>query len=286
MVPTVRTFFDDTTFNATHVVSDPQTGVCAIIDTVLDFDAETEQTTMVSADNVIDYVTAEGLHTEWILETHVHADHLTAAPYIREKLGGVVGIGDGVRAVQDVFQGIFEQDPTFKADGSDFDHLFADGETFQIGTMEARVIHTPGHTPACVAYVIGDAVFTGDTLFMPDSGTARCDFPGGDAHTLYQSISKILSLPPEFRVFVNHDYAAGGERGYAWETTIARQRDRNIHVGGGNNEKSFVQMREDRDATLSLPRLIAPAIQVNARAGKLPASPGNGPRFLKKLPGL
>lgn len=286
MVPTVRTFFDDTTFNATHVVSDPQTGACAIIDTVLDFDPATEQISTVSADEVVGYVTAGGLRPEWILETHVHADHLTAAPYIREKLGGKVGIGDRVREVQAAFREIYDQDPAFDADGSDFDHLFADGEAFQIGTIEARVIHTPGHTPACAVYVIGDAVFTGDTLFMPDSGTARCDFPGGDARGLYRSIAKILDLPPEFRVFVNHDYAAGGERGYAWETTIARQRDRNIHVGGGSDEKSFVKMREDRDATLSLPRLIAPAIQVNARAGLLPQETDQRPRFLKQLPGL
>lgn len=277
----VKTFFDAGTNNATHVVRDAGSGSCALIDTVLGFDLAAGQTSREPADRVISYVESEGLTVEWILETHVHADHLTAAPYMRERLGGKVGIGSGVRSVQETFGDIYNAASDFARDGSQFDHLFEDDETFLIGDLEARVMHTPGHTPACVTYVVGNCAFTGDTFFMPDSGTARCDFPGGSASDLYQSLQKILSLPDDTRLFINHDYGAGGSRECAWETTVAVQKTENIHVGGGASEDAFVAMREERDATLSMPRLILPAIQVNMRAGHLPPAESNGTHYLK-----
>ncbi|MEZ5897001.1 MAG: MBL fold metallo-hydrolase [Parvularculaceae bacterium] len=279
--PKVKSFFDEATFTFSHVVSDPQTRACAIIDSVLNFDAASGGTSAISADAVIDYVRGEGLNTEWILETHVHADHLSAAPYLKDKLGGKIAIGAHIVAVQNVFGNVFNVEPEFKRDGSQFDVLFDDGAEFSVGEIAARVIHTPGHTPACLTYVIGDAGFVGDTLFMPDYGTARCDFPGGDAATLYRSIRKIFALPDETRLFMCHDYKAPGRDVYACETTVRDERDHNIHVGGGASEAAFVKMRTDRDKTLSMPRLILPSVQVNMRAGKLPPPDDNGVRYLK-----
>ena len=276
MTPIVETFFDAATNNATHVVHDAPAGQCAVIDPVLDLDFAAGRT-----GTTVDYVNAQGLTVDWILETHVHADHLTAAPYLKQKLGGQIAIGEHVAAVQKTFAPIFDLKDGFATDGSQFDRLFADGDVFRIGGLEARVLHTPGHTPACVTYVIGDAAFTGDTFFMPDSGTARCDFPGGSARQLYRSLQKILSLPPETRLFINHDYGAGGKRDCAWETTVAEQKSDNIHVGGGVSEDAFVEMRETRDATLSVPKLILPALQVNIRAGELPEASANGTRYLR-----
>lgn len=281
MLPVVKTFFDEGTNNATHVVCDPDGLSCALVDTALGFDPASGRISTEPVDPVISYIRAEGLTVEWILETHVHADHLTAAPYVKEQLGGRVGIGAGVKRVQETFAGIYNMGSDFVCDGSQFDHLFEEGESFRIGGLDARVIHTPGHTPACATYVIGDAAFTGDTFFMPDSGTARCDFPGGSAGDLYRSLQKILSLPGETRLFINHDYGAGGSRAFAWETTVAEQAENNIHVGGGATEEAFVSMREERDATLSMPRLILPAIQVNMRAGNLPPPEENGTQYLK-----
>ncbi|MBT5050078.1 MAG: MBL fold metallo-hydrolase [Rhodospirillaceae bacterium] len=281
MSPDVKTFFDEATNNATHVVRDPDSSACALIDTVLGFDLAAGKISTEPADRVISYVKDEGLSVAWILETHVHADHLTAAPYVKERLGGHMGIGAGVTLVQETFGAIYNVEGGFVRDGSQFDHLFEEDEEFRIGNLEARVIHTPGHTPACVTYAIGNAAFSGDTFFMPDSGTARCDFPGGSATQLYQSLKKILSLPPDTRLFINHDYGAGGSRDFAWETTVAEQAANNIHVGGGTAEDDFVAMREERDATLSVPRLILPAIQVNMRAGHLPPPEDNGTQYLK-----
>jgi glyoxylase-like metal-dependent hydrolase (beta-lactamase superfamily II) len=281
MPPNVKTFFDEATRNATHVVRDPDSAACALIDTVMGFDIAAGETDSGPADRVIDHVKDEGLSVQWILETHVHADHLTAAPYIKEQLGGSIGIGSGVTRVQETFADLYNVDGSFARDGSQFDHLFEDEETFRIGNLTARVMHTPGHTPACVTYVVENAAFSGDTFFMPDSGTARCDFPGGSATELYRSLQKILSLPDDTRLFVNHDYGANGSREYAWETTIAKQRAENIHVGGGVTERDFVSMRETRDATLSVPNLILPAIQVNMRAGELPTAEDNGTHYLK-----
>lgn len=281
MTPIVKTFFDKRTNNASHVVRDPGSSTCAIIDSVLDFDPASGRTSTGAADLIIAHLRQEGLQADWILETHVHADHLTAAPYLKDRLGGRVGIGAGVVAVQDTFAAIYNTRGDFTPDGSQFDHLFGEGETIGIGGMTATVMHTPGHTPACVTYVIGDAAFTGDTFFMPDSGTARCDFPGGSARQLYRSLQRILSLPEDTRLFVNHDYGAGGVRPCAWETTVADQKRSNIHIGGGTSEEAFVSMREERDATLSMPSLILPAIQVNMRAGHLPDPEDNGTRYLK-----
>lgn len=281
MIPVVETFFDPETSNATHLVRDPESASCAVIDTVLDFDPRSGRTGTTAADRVIDRVREEGLSVEWVLETHVHADHLTAAPYIKAQLGGRIGIGARVVDVQRYFGDVFNAGSGFARDGSQFDHLFEDGETYRIGGLEGRVMYTPGHTPACTVHLIGDAAFTGDTLFMPDSGTARCDFPGGDARMLYRSIRRILELPPETRVFVNHDYGADGKREPAWQTTIAEERAENIHVRDGIGEDAFVEMREARDATLAMPRLILPSIQVNMRAGGLPEPESNGVSYLK-----
>jgi len=280
MEPNVKSFFDNETYTATHVIWDSATKHAAIIDSVKDYDPKSGRTSTVSADAVIDFVHAEGLTVEWILETHVHADHLTAGPYLRERLGGKIAIGDHVTVVQGVFKKVFNVEKDFAVDGQQFDHLFKDGEIFHIGEMEATVIHTPGHTPACVTYVIGNSAFVGDTLFMPDFGTARCDFPGGDARQLYKSIKKILSLPPETRLYMCHDYGPNG-RDYAWVTTVAEERAGNIHIHDGVTEDDFTKMRSDRDAQLDMPVLILPSVQVNMRAGDLPPPEDNGGRYLK-----
>jgi glyoxylase-like metal-dependent hydrolase (beta-lactamase superfamily II) len=263
-----------------HVVHDGAGGPCAVIDPVLDFDTRSGRTSTASADRVLLYLRERRLALAWILETHVHADHLTAAPYLKAQAGGRIAIGDGVVAVQRHFGAVFNAGPAFDADGSQFDRLFADGETFALGSIEARVIATPGHTPACVTYLIGDAAFCGDTLFMPDGGTARCDFPGGDAHQLYRSLRRILALPPETRLYVCHDYQPGG-REPQWLTSVADQRARNIHVHDGVDEAAFVALRTGRDKGLPLPALLVPAVQVNIRAGALPPAEANGVRYLK-----
>ncbi len=281
MKPHVKTFFDEDTFTASHVVSDPATNKAAIIDSVLDFDPASGTTTTKSADEIIAYVRDNKLEVEWILETHVHADHLTAAPYLKDKLGGKTAIGDKIDVVQGVFAKVFNAESAFKRDGSQFDKLFADGETFKVGDIDAHVIHTPGHTPACSTIIIGDAGFVGDTLFMPDYGTARCDFPGGDAKTLYQSIQKIFALPRETRLFMCHDYKAPDRNEFVWETTVGEEREKNIHVHDGITEEEFVKMREARDKTLDMPRLILPSVQVNMRAGDMPPKEDNGVSYLK-----
>lgn len=277
----VTTFFDEATFTATHVAEDTETGRCAIIDPVLDYDPASGRTAHRSADKVIAHVRDRGLTVEWVLETHVHADHLTAAPYLKTELGGHSAIGERVTVVQKTFAGLFHAEESFIPDGRQFDRLFADGESFQVGGLPARVLHTPGHTPACVTYVIGDAAFVGDTLFMPDYGTARCDFPGGDAQALYRSVRRILALPPETRMFLCHDYKAPGRSVFQWETTVAAQRRDNLHVRDGIGEEAFVAMRRIRDAGLAMPALILPSVQVNMRAGDLPPPEANGVRYLK-----
>ncbi|VCU70431.1 putative metallo-hydrolase [Pigmentiphaga humi] len=279
--PEIVSFFDEATFTASHVVRDPASGHCAIIDSVLDFDMASGRTSRACADTLEGFVRAQGWDVQWLLETHAHADHLSAAPVLQEHLGGQLAIGRDITRVQETFGKIFNAGSRFARDGSQFDHLFADGERFGIGELEAIALHVPGHTPACMAYVIGDAVFPGDTLFMPDYGTARCDFPGGDARTLYRSIRRLLALPEAARVFLCHDYQAPGRDRYVWETTIGEQRRGNIHVHEGVSEDDFVAMREARDATLSMPRLILPSVQVNMRAGHLPEPEDNGVRYLK-----
>ncbi|MEQ1609055.1 MAG: MBL fold metallo-hydrolase [Hyphomonadaceae bacterium] len=281
MNPEIRTFFDHETFTASHVVFDPVSLSCAIIDSVLDFDPAAGRTSTRNADDIVAFVEGRGLTVQWILETHAHADHLSAAPYLKQRLGGQIAIGEQIREVQVVFGKIFNEGAEFARDGSQFDHRFADGETFKIGELEVRVMHTPGHTPACVTFVIGDVAFVGDTLFMPDYGTARADFPGGDAHVLFRSIRKVLSLPPETRLFLCHDYRAAGREEFLWETTVAAERAGNVHVHDGVTEDAFVAMRRTRDAQLGMPRLILPAIQVNMRAGELPPPEENGQRYLK-----
>lgn len=280
--PVVESFFDEQTFTVSHVVRDPGSNACAIIDSVLDYDPASGRTSTGSADAIADYVRREGLGVQWLLETHAHADHLSAAPYLQEKLGGRLAIGREITKVQDVFGKIFNEGSEFQRDGSQFDQLFQDGDRFSIGGLEAVVLHVPGHTPACLAYVVGDAVFPGDTLFMPDYGSARCDFPGGDARTLYRSIRRLTSLPDEARVFLCHDYKAPpGRAEFAWETTIGAQRVGNIHVRDGVSEEEFVALRTARDATLPMPRLILPSVQVNMRGGDLPPAEDNGVRYLK-----
>lgn len=281
MRPMVKTFFDEPTFTFSYVVSDPETMRCAIVDSVLDFDYAAGKTDTASADAIIEYVKSEGLGVDWIIETHVHADHISAAPYLKERLGGQLSIGEHITTVQDVFGKAFNEGTAFQRDGSQFDHLFKDEETFKIGNIEGRALHTPGHTPACMSYLIGDALFVGDTLFMPDYGTARCDFPGGDARTLYASVKKIFSLPDETRMFMCHDYKAPGRDYYLNETTVGEERQHNVHVGEGKSEADFVKMREERDATLSMPRLILPSVQVNMRAGHMPEPEENGQSYLK-----
>jgi len=278
--PDVKAFFDEATFTVSYVVSDAANGRAVIIDPVQDYDPASGRTTTSSADAIIDYVSEHGLNIDWILETHVHADHLSAAPYIKEKLGGQTAIGASVSAVQNVFKGIFNLED-LDIDGSQFDHLFVDGETFKVGEIDARVIATPGHTPACVTYVIGDSAYIGDTLFMPDFGTARTDFPGGSAAQLYTSIQKIFALPDATRLFMCHDYKAPGRDVFAWETSVSEQREKNIHINDAVSEKEFVAMREGRDSQLGMPKLILPSIQVNIRAGRFPEAENNGIRYLK-----
>ena len=277
----IKTFFDEDTFTATHVVSDPATSKAAIIDSVLDFDAPSGRTSTRSADQVVEYVKNANLDVEWILETHAHADHISAAPYLQERLGGTLAIGAEITHVQGVFATVFNLDDRFKRDGSQFERLFTDGETFKLGSVDAIALHVPGHTPADMAFVIGDAAFIGDTLFMPDYGTARADFPGGDARTLFRSIKRLLTLPGETRLFLCHDYKAPGRDVFAWETTVAAQRSGNVHVHDGVSEDEFVAMREARDATLGMPKLILPSIQVNIRGGHFPEPEANGSRYLK-----
>lgn len=281
MTPKVKAFFDDATNTVSYVVRDPQGSACAIVDSVLDFDHASGRTDTSSADRIIEYVRAEKLSVEWILESHVHADHLSAAPYLQEALGGKIGIGDQITIVQDTFGKVFNEGTEFQRDGSQFDALFKEGDSFHIGQLRGDVLHTPGHTPACLTYVIGDAAFVGDTLFMPDFGTARCDFPGGSSETLYNSIQKILALPDETRIFVGHDYKAPGRDEYAWETTVGEQKALNIHIGQGRSIEEFTQMRDKRDATLPMPRLILPSLQVNMRAGNMPDPDEKGDVFLK-----
>ena len=278
--PDVRAFFDEATFTITYVVSDPSSGRAAVIDPVLDFDPVSGRTSTQSADDVITFIESEKLGIEWILETHVHADHLSGAPLIREKLGGKTAIGANVATVQATFKGVFNL-KDLATDGSQFDHLFADSESFSIGNIAGRVIATPGHTPACITYVIGDAAFVGDTLFMPDFGSARTDFPGGDAAQLYDSIQKILSLPDETRLFMCHDYKAPGRDVYAWETSVAEQRANNIHINDAVSRDAFIEMREGRDGQLGMPKLILPSLQVNLRAGRLPEPEDNDIRYMK-----
>jgi len=279
--PQVHGIFDEATNTVTYVVRDPESRACAIIDSVLDFDYSSGRTDTRSADRVIDHVRAEGLDPVWILETHVHADHLSAAPYIQERIGGKIGIGEKITVVQDTFGKIFNEGTEFQRDGSQFDRLFREGDTFEIGALNGRVLHTPGHTPACLTYVIGDAAFVGDTLFMPDYGTARCDFPGGSAEMLYASIQKILSLPDATRIFVGHDYKPEGRDTFVWETTVAEERAKNVHIGGGRSAAEFVAMREARDKTLGMPKLIIPSLQVNMRAGQMPPKDDQGKTYLK-----
>lgn len=278
--PDVSGFFDPATSTVTYLVVDPATRAAAIIDSVLDYDSSSGRTSTGSADRILAAVAARALNVVWILETHAHADHLTAAPYLKAKLGAPVGIGANIVEVQRHFSGVFNIADILAPGGRDFDHLFAADEAFLIGGISGRVMATPGHTPACVSYVIGNAVFVGDTMFMPDYGTARCDFPGGDAATLYRSIRRLLALDPATRIFVGHDYAPGG-RAHAWETTVHAENEGNIHVRQGVTEAEFVAMRTARDATLGLPALILPSVQVNIRAGRLPPAEGNGVAYLK-----
>ena len=279
--PVVETFFDEPTFTATHVVYDPTTRSAAIVDSVMDFDEASGRTSFESADRLIDYMTSERLTVDWLLETHAHADHLSAAPYLQEKLGGRLAIGERIRTVQEVFGKIFNEGTAFARDGSQFDQLFVDGDTFAIGGIPAIALHVPGHTPADMAYVIGDAAFVGDTMFMPDYGTARADFPGGDAHQLYKSIRRLLSLPDKTRVFLCHDYKAPNRDHFVWETSVGAERTGNVHVHEGVDEEAFVSMRTARDKTLEMPRLILPSVQVNIRGGHLPEPESNGTRYLK-----
>lgn len=278
--PAVTAFFDEATFTVSYVVADPATGRAAIIDPVLDFNPASGRTSTKSADQLVAFVGDNDLGVDWILESHVHADHLTAAPYLSEKLGGEVGIGKHVTDVQQTFKGVFNI-ADLATDGSQFDRLFGDGDTIEVGNIAGRIIGTPGHTPACVTYVIGDAAFVGDTLFMPDFGTARTDFPGGNAAQLYDSIQKILSLPDDTRLYMCHDYKAPGRDEYAWETSVSEQRDNNIHINDTVSRDEFIAMREGRDAQLGVPKLILPSIQVNVRAGEFPPAEDNDIRYLK-----
>ncbi|WP_203232352.1 MBL fold metallo-hydrolase [Gemmobacter caeruleus] len=281
MSPAVHAFFDEATNTITYVVQEPQGRGCAVIDSVLDFDYASGRTDTRSADAVIAFIRENDLDLQWVMETHVHADHLSAAPYIQERLGGQIGIGERITVVQETFGKIFNEGTRFQRDGSQFDRLFREGDVFMIGQMRGEVLHTPGHTPACLTYVIGDAAFVGDTLFMPDFGTARCDFPGGSAETMFDSVQKILALPDATRIFVGHDYKAPGRDVYAWETTVGAQKALNVHVGAGRSRADFVAMRQARDATLAMPRLIIPSLQVNMRAGQMPEPEENGVSYLK-----
>ncbi len=278
--PKVTAFFDPATNTISYLVREPDGPACAIIDPVLDLDYASGRTSHRSAEAIAHVVRSEGLRVEWLIETHVHADHLSAAPWLKQELGGKIAIGQRIDVVQDTFGRVFNEGPDFHRDGSQFDHLFSDGERYRIGALEAVALHTPGHTPACMTHVIGDAAFVGDTLFMPDGGSARADFPGGDARTLFRSMRRVLSLPPETRLFMCHDYGPNG-RDIRWETTVAEQRAANIHVRDGIPEEAYVQMRTARDAKLGMPTLIIPSLQVNMKAGALPEPEHNGVRYLK-----
>lgn len=281
MKPDVTAFFDEATFTVSYVVKDPQSSSCAIIDSVLDYDPKSGRTDTRSADQVIAHVRENGLKVDWLLETHAHADHLSAAPYIQKQLGGTTAIGSHITEVQDVFAKLFNVEKGFQTDGRQFEHLFEDGEEFTIGTLKLRAMHTPGHTPACMTYVTDGAAFVGDTLFMPDFGTARADFPGGDARVMYRSIQKILALPDETTLYMCHDYKAPGRDEFKWETTVAEEKAHNVHVGADKSEDEFVALREARDATLEMPTLILPSVQVNIRAGHMPPAEANGVSYLK-----
>jgi len=278
--PEVKGFFDPATNTISYVVKDPGSNACAIVDSVMDIDYAAGRITYDHADEIIDWVTSHGLKVEWLIETHVHADHLSAAPYIQDRLGGKIGIGRNITVVQDTFGKVFNEGTEFQRDGSQFDRLFDDGDTYSVGGMTCLAIHTPGHTPACMTHVMGDAAFVGDTLFMPDGGSARADFPGGDAGVLYDSIQKVLSLPDETRLFMCHDYGPNG-RDIQWETTVGEEKAHNIHVGGGKTKEEFVRFRTERDAQLAMPKLIIPSLQVNMRGGELPPADEDGKRFLK-----
>ncbi len=281
MTPEVTAFFDEATFTVSYVVRDPASTAAAIVDSVLGFDYSSGRTDTRSADMIVDYVRENGLEIVWVLETHVHADHLSAAPYLQEKLGGKIGIGAEISVVQDTFGKVFNEGTEFERDGSQFDALFSEGDTFEIGALKGRILHTPGHTPACVTFVVEDIAFVGDTLFMPDFGTARADFPGGSAEQLFRSIQKILALPDETVIFVGHDYKAPGREVYAWQTTVKEQKALNVHVGGGATAEDFVKMRQERDAQLAMPKLIIPSLQVNMRAGRMPPPDKAGKTYLK-----
>jgi len=285
VLPDVKGFFDPASNTISYIVKDPASNACAIIDSVLDMDYAAGRITYDSADRLIDTIQTQGMSLEWIIETHVHADHLSAAPYIQDKLGGKIGVGVGIKEIQNTFGKIFNEGTEFQRDGSQFDALFEDGDTYTIGKMTAFAIATPGHTPACMVHVIGDAAFAGDTLFMPDGGSARADFPGGDAGQLYDSIQTVLSLPDEMRLFICHDYGPSG-RAIAWETTIAQQRADNIHVGAGESRDAFIKFRTERDAQLAMPKLIIPSLQVNMRAGKIPCDESGAPMLKVPLNGL
>ena len=281
MGPNITAFFDYATNTISYVVRDPNGSACAIIDSVLDFDFASGRTDTQSADKLINFVTENKLDVQWLLESHVHADHLSAAPYIQMKVGGKIGIGSRITDVQQTFGKIFNEGTEFQRDGSQFDKLFVEGDTFHIGQLRGDVLHTPGHTPACLTYVIEDAAFVGDTLFMPDFGTARCDFPGGSSERLFSSIQKILELPDDTRIFVGHDYKAPGRDKYAWETTVGEQKKKNIHIKSGKSKDDFVKLRDERDAKLAMPKLIVPSLQVNMRAGNMPEPDEQGDVFLK-----
>lgn len=280
-IPQIKAFFDGATFTVTYVVHDPESRRAAIIDSVLDYDPASGRTSFSSADAVIAYVEEKELSIDWHLETHAHADHLSAAPYLQKKFGGKIAIGEHIVTVQETFGKLFNAGTEFERDGSDFDRLWKDGDRFQIGNLDVTVLHVPGHTPACIAYVVGDAVFVGDTMFMPDYGTARADFPGGDARTLFRSAKRLLSLPLETRLFMCHDYLPEGRKEYVWETTVEAERKANVHIHDGVGEDAFVAMRETRDATLAMPKLILPSVQVNMRAGHMPPPDDNGVTYLK-----
>ena len=278
--PDVTGFFHSDTNTISYVVADPGSGACTVIDPVLDFDAASGRTSTQAADEIVDFVAGRDFRNEWILETHVHADHLSAAPYIKEKLGGRIGIGSGIKAVQSVFTGVFNL-PDVSTDGSQFDRLFDDGDELSLGEINGHVLQTPGHTPACCTFVFGDAAFVGDTMFMPDFGSARCDFPGGDAEILYDSIQKIFSLPEQTRLFMCHDYKAPGRDEFAWETSVNEQKESNVHIKNGVSKAEFVEFRTERDAQLGMPKLILASIQINIRAGQLPPAEDNDTRYLK-----
>lgn len=275
----VKAFFDKDTYTVTYVIADKETNICAIIDSVLDYDQASGRTSTTSADQVISYINENGYTCEWILETHVHADHLSAAPYLKSKIGGKSAIGENVKTVQSTFGPVFNAESGFAKDGSQFDHLFADEEKFNIGNLEGKILHTPGHTPACISYVIDGSCFVGDTMFMPDFGTARCDFPGGDASLLYDSMQRILSLPDDTILYMCHDYGPGG-RDYAWVTSVKEQKENNIHLSGKSRDE-YIEARTKRDAELSMPQLILPSVQVNMRAGDMPPADDNGMTYIK-----